>query len=562
MALAPPARATPLLRRFAAAAAQAALRPHAEAAPAARDPATFHARDLVVETTEQPRPKPRLQDLVFGKAFTDHMLVCEYDARLGGWAAPRIVAYPAPEAADSAAAAAAAAPAAAATGPPAAAALPTNLLLPGVSSPALQALHYGASCFEGMKAYPSPDGPRLFRPDLNALRFARSAARLGLAPWSPRELLSCLAALVAKDAGWLPDAPGHSLYLRPFAYASEPGLGVHRSSRTAVVVIASPAGPYFKTGAAPVSLFLDQRRVRAWPGGTGAFKICGNYAPTVVPQSEAAAAHGAAQVLYTMPAAALLEVAARRRRRAAPAGGPAGHLDQLAAGRSPARAHQADGEEEEEQGAGARLVLPPGLRLSDRVVGECGAMNVFFVLEEDDSKSGGALELVTPPLDDGTILPGVTRQSALELAREWAAQGGGEGGGGGNKPPPLRVSERHVTVRELREAAADGRLREIFGTGTACVVQPVSELVVEEDEEEQEGRQGSSGGGGGVTRLVAPGSSSSAAAAAAASADASAPSAPLWARLSAALADIQYGRVPGHPWSVRVADLLDGGGKE
>ena len=461
------------------------------------------------------RPKHR-QDLAFGKCFTDHMLVCEHDARLGGWAAPRIVPFPASADDDD-------------HHPQ-----PQRRLLPGASSPALQALHYGGSCFEGMKAYPGPDGrPRLFRPELNARRFARSAERLGLAPWSPRELLACLGALVEKDAAWLPGGggggppPGHALYLRPFAYASEPGLGVHRTSRTAVAVVMCPVGPYFR--AAPVSLLLDERRVRAWPGGTGSYKICGNYAPTVVPQAEAAAAHGCAQVLYTMPAAALLTKAAAASSSLPPS-------------------------QSSPSSPSSPLVLPAGLELSDRVVGECGAMNVFFVLEHEasaDGSTGRHLELATPPLDDGTILPGVTRQSALELARAWAAEGAGPGGGGSARRLPLRVRERHVTVRELRAAAASGRLREVFGTGTACVVQPVAELVLEEGSGLQGGGGGGGGGGGAAAvRLAAPGSST----AAAAGGDAPPP---LWARLGAALADIQYGRVPGgHPWSVRASDLL------
>lgn len=449
------------------------------------------------------------------------MLVCEHDARLGGWAAPRIVPFPH---------GAAATEAASSSPHP-----QHHHLLPGATSPALQALHYGASCFEGMKAYASPEGPRLFRPDLNAARFARSAARLGLAPWSPKELVSCLAALLDKDAAWLPDAPGHAMYLRPFAYASESGLGVHRTSRTAVAVVMSPVGPYFKTGAAPVSLLLDRARVRAWPGGTGSYKIAGNYAPTVVPQAEAASAHGCAQVLYTMPAAALLSEQ-----------GAEGALGSASGSGS----------------AAGGLALPEGLRLSDRVVGECGAMNVFFVLEHnrDGRQPGGAwIELATPPLDDGTILPGVTRRSALELARAWAAadeEAAKAGGGGGSADgrPPLRVRERHVTVRELVEAASSGALREVFGTGTACVVQPVAELVLEE------GAGGAAGGDGkapAVRRLVAPGSAAPAPPSSPSSSSNPAADLPLWARLGAALADIQYGRVPGgHPWSVRAADLI------
>ncbi|CAL1271716.1 unnamed protein product [Larinioides sclopetarius] len=84
---------------------------------------------------------------------------------------------------------------------------------------------------------------------------------------------------------------------------------------------------------------------------------------------------------------------------------------------------------------------------------EVGSMNIFVLLVN----TAGDLELITPPLD-GTILPGITRQSLLDLAREWNE---------------FKVSERPITMKEVIQAKAEGRLLEIFGSGTACVVCPV-----------------------------------------------------------------------------------------
>ena len=87
----------------------------------------------------------------------------------------------------------------------------------------------------------------------------------------------------------------------------------------------------------------------------------------------------------------------------------------------------------------------------------------------------GAPTLLTPGLDDGTILPGVTRESVLELARSrrWSLPSGGS--------VELRVEERGVSLAEVREAARAGRLLEAFGSGTAVVVQPVSAIAFPTD---------------------------------------------------------------------------------
>jgi branched-chain amino acid aminotransferase len=92
----------------------------------------------------------------------------------------------------------------------------------------------------------------------------------------------------------------------------------------------------------------------------------------------------------------------------------------------------------------------------NETITEVGAMNIFFFLV---NKKTHRRELVTPPLTRGDILPGVTRQSILELARSW-----GE----------FDVSERFPTMPEILEAADDGRLIESFGAGTAAVVTPIS----------------------------------------------------------------------------------------
>ena len=94
-------------------------------------------------------------------------------------------------------------------------------------------------------------------------------------------------------------------------------------------------------------------------------------------------------------------------------------------------------------------------------------MNLFVVLK---SETGG-YELVTPPLD-GMILPGVTRDSVLALAREYAA--------GTLKldglPDTLAVNERQIAMKEVKEAAQSGRLVEMFGAGTAAVISPVDRV--------------------------------------------------------------------------------------
>lgn len=214
-------------------------------------PDTFYARDLRIVPTTTPKPLPPLDELRFGQTFTDHMFMTRHVAGRG-WEAPEIVPF---------------------------GAIPLH--------PAAQVLHYGVSCFEGMKAFMGVDGRgRLFRPDMNMQRLQRSARRLLLADFDTQELLECLKALLRVDVRWLPDRLGYSMYIRPYMFSTGHNLGVARSSECALNIIMSPVGPYFKTGLRPVTLFLDEHHVRAWPGGVGQYKIGGNYAPTLLPQVE------------------------------------------------------------------------------------------------------------------------------------------------------------------------------------------------------------------------------------------------------------------------------------
>ena len=93
--------------------------------------------------------------------------------------------------------------------------------------PGASVLHYAQECFEGLKAYHHDDGSLwLFRPDANAERFQNSAKRLYLPEVSVDDFIGSVAALVRRDAAWVPTRREYTLYMRPFMFASEPFLGV------------------------------------------------------------------------------------------------------------------------------------------------------------------------------------------------------------------------------------------------------------------------------------------------------------------------------------------------
>jgi branched-chain amino acid aminotransferase len=214
---------------------------------------------------------------------------------------------------------------------------------------------YGMGCFEGLKAFPQKGGElKIFRPDENAARFARSMKGLDMPSFpeelfvrASREVTARNAALGFKPsykAEWEKDGfvTAEAVYLRPFSYA-EGGIGVGISERPSVFIVANPVGSYFKPG---TSSAVTTERIRATPKGTGWIKCDSNYVISALAKKEAENA-GYMEVLF---------------------------LDAV----------------------------------DRRYLEEGSSCNAFFYL-----KSG---ELVTPELGD-TVLPGITRKSVIELAR-------------------------------------------------------------------------------------------------------------------------------------------------
>lgn len=141
-------------------------------------------------------------------------------------------------------------------------------------NPAATALQFAQQAFEGMKAYQSPDGPRLFRPNLNWHRFARSAKRM-LMPEVPAALFArALATTVSALASFIPRGRGQSLYLRPTMFGLDPHFAVHGSDNFAFLLMASPSDAYY---ADPIRIMVERENSRAATGGTGAEKVGGNY---------------------------------------------------------------------------------------------------------------------------------------------------------------------------------------------------------------------------------------------------------------------------------------------
>ncbi|WP_113902658.1 MULTISPECIES: branched-chain amino acid aminotransferase [Brevibacterium] len=203
----------------------------------------------------------------FGQYFTDHMAHVRYTIE-EGWQAHQVKPY-----------------------------APLQL------DPAAAVFHYAQEIFEGLKAYRHADGSIwTFRPERNAARINRSAARLALPQLPEEDFIGSLKALVEVDQQWVPTpesvADESSLYLRPFMIASERFLGVRASHEVDYYVISCPVGPYFSGGIKPVSIWLSETLKRAGQGGTGFAKCGGNYAASLVAQNEAAA-KGCQQVLFT-----------------------------------------------------------------------------------------------------------------------------------------------------------------------------------------------------------------------------------------------------------------------
>jgi len=218
--------------------------------------------NIQITKTNTPKAKPDSSTLGFGKIFTDHMFIMEYEAGQG-WKNARIVPF-------------------------------ANLSL----HPASTVLHYGSEIFEGLKAYRRADGKvQLFRPMENIRRMNNSAERLCLPQIPEEDALEILTTFVRTEQDWTPSAPGTSLYLRPFMFGNDESLGVHTVKHVMFLIIASPVGSYYKEGINPVKIMIEDRDVRAVRGGTGYAKCGGNYAASNR-AGERAEQKGYSQVLW------------------------------------------------------------------------------------------------------------------------------------------------------------------------------------------------------------------------------------------------------------------------
>ncbi len=308
---------------------------------------------LEIKTTPVLRSKLtdiNLENVPFGRHFTDHMLIAEYGG--GEWKSVEIKPY-------------------------------QSLQI----DPANAALHYGQSIFEGVKAYRQQNGEvAIFRPMDNFHRFNISAIRMQM-PTVPEEIfIEGLRQLITMDQNWVPKQPDHALYIRPFLFASDPAIGVRPSERYTFMIILSPTGPYYT---APMRIYVEEQYTRAAPGGVGFAKTAGNYAAAMYPSAKAQK-EGYHQVLWTDA-------------------------------------------------------------FEHRYVQEIGTMNVFFV---------SGKKVLTPSLDEGTILDGITRRSAITLLQENG----------------FEVEERAVSIDELIEMYKNNQLHEVFGAGTAATISMIKEL--------------------------------------------------------------------------------------
>jgi branched-chain amino acid aminotransferase len=208
--------------------------------------------DISLTRTHSPKARPDDSSLSFGKVFTDHMFLMDYEEGRG-WHDPRVVPY-------------------------------ASLTM----DPATSVLHYGQAVFDGLKAFRGPDGTiRLFRAERHAKRLNKSCAALCIPEMDADLVRRSFEAIVAADHEWVPSAPGTSLYIRPTVIATEVMLGVHPAHRYTYFIICSPVGSYYKEGVKPVRILATDTHVRAVQGGLGEAKTAANYAASLSAQQEA-----------------------------------------------------------------------------------------------------------------------------------------------------------------------------------------------------------------------------------------------------------------------------------
>ena len=218
--------------------------------------------DIKITATTSKKEKPADNVLGFGRYFTDHMFIMDYDVAKG-WHDARIVPYG-----------------------------------PIALDPSAMVFHYAQELFEGLKAYRCADGHiQLFRPDKNIERMNNTCRRMCVPEIPLEDALQAIKTLVEYEKDWVPHSEGTSLYIRPFIIATEPQLGVHPSKLYKFIIILSPVGSYYAGGLDPVKIMIERKYVRCVKGGTGEAKVGGNYAASLLGQKEAEE-KGYAQVLW------------------------------------------------------------------------------------------------------------------------------------------------------------------------------------------------------------------------------------------------------------------------
>ena len=198
-------------------------------------------------------------NLPFGKVFSDHMFSMRFEN--GEWQQPRIIPF-------------------------------QDIKM----SPATSVLHYGQSCFEGMKANKNKKGEiLLFRPYDNARRFNASAERMCM-PIIPEDVfVNQIKQLLDIDRDWIPMKDDYSLYIRPFLFATDPYVGVKPSETYEFIVFTCPVGAYYQDS---VPVKIETEFTRAADGGTGYAKAAGNYAAALYP-AKLAEKDGFQQLIWT-----------------------------------------------------------------------------------------------------------------------------------------------------------------------------------------------------------------------------------------------------------------------
>lgn len=218
--------------------------------------------EITFRKADRLKDHPDESSLSFGTRFTDYMFIMDYESEKG-WHSPRIEPYG-----------------------------------PMLMEPSTMVLHYGQAIFEGLKAYRSASGAiQLFRPKENLKRLNRSAERLCMPALDEDFVLKAMVELLKIEKGWVPEAPGTSLYIRPTIIATDPYIGLRASHTYRFFIILSPVGAYYPEGFNPVKIWVTSHYVRAVRGGVGEAKTAGNYAASLY-ATELAHKEGYTQVMW------------------------------------------------------------------------------------------------------------------------------------------------------------------------------------------------------------------------------------------------------------------------